>query len=181
LYALLTGSATPLPSSAPVENRALRRIIVRATEADPARRYPSALEMQTDLTAWLEGRPRKRRLVVEGPSIAACAEVLTAGGDSVGPFIQGWTGEDPEKRALAFQDQVPTPPYEFLILRILLLCNNGAMVAARKDLEWGWQRWPQRRELLYRARAKSWVLSRAWLDRTPSGGQSRLFILGRRL
>lgn len=74
LYALVTGSANPLPSSPPVTDRGLRQIIAKATAADPARRYASAGEMRAALTVWLEGRPWKRWFAV-----AAAGMLLTAG------------------------------------------------------------------------------------------------------
>ncbi len=72
LYALLTGSLLSLPSSPSIGDRGLRRIIGRATQRDPALRYPSAAELKADLSAWLARRPWKRWTL-------AAAALLTVG------------------------------------------------------------------------------------------------------
>lgn len=110
----LSGAALPAPAEADEE---LGRIVLRACEADPERRYHTAAEMREDLSRWLHNHknvPDKSE--DDYPTLVAGAEDLPRGGDSD-------SGESP------IPDPDPDPKPEPLKLPKLLLPVALAVVA----------------------------------------------------
>ena len=101
MYAIAERTPAPIATEAPIPAE-LRQIVRRALEKDPARRYPDAAAMDTDLRALIEPvTPRSRKAGVLTLALAATA-VLLAG---VATWVVGTSDRPDRERAIMLNEQ----------------------------------------------------------------------------